>query len=113
MMVWPGMIFNLCLGLLVVAYLLRVLRRYERCVDTIIAKLDRDQEISLRKFDAARDEIRASMRTESDRSIASMQATIEKIRAMANTEDTQDNDNALPVPMRVVPSEEKIEKVIR
>jgi hypothetical protein len=80
-MIWPGMILNLCLGLLAVAYLLRVLRRYEACVDAIIAKLDKDQETSTRNFDAARDEIRTSMRIEIDPSIAKMQATIERFRA--------------------------------
>jgi hypothetical protein len=85
------MIFNLCLGLLAVAYLLRVLRRYEACVDAIITKLDKAQETSMRRFDAARDEIRVSMRTETDRSIAMMQATIEKFQAMGNADELQDD----------------------
>jgi hypothetical protein len=99
-MIWPGMIFNLCLGLLTVAYLLRVLRRYEACVDAIIAKLDKDQEMSLRKFEVARDEIRASMRTETDRSIAMMQVTIEQFQAMVDSGNLE-SVNTETVPHKV------------
>src|SRR5579872_4295600 len=106
-MIWPAMLFNLCVGLLCAAFLFRAVHRYERRADAIMAKLDQDQELSIRKWDEARMEIRASMRAQTDEAIASMQATIEKFRAMANTEDTQDNDTAVPVPIRVAPSEEK------
>jgi hypothetical protein len=91
-MIWPAMLFNLCIGLLFAAYLLRAVCRYEHRVDAIMAKLDQDEELSIRKWEAARDEIRASMRAQTDQVIARMQTTIEKFRAMENAETLQDID---------------------
>ncbi len=71
-MIWPGLVFNLCIGLLFAGYLLRAVRRFERRVDAIIAKLDESDAESQRKYDAARDEIRDSMRAQVDRAIADM-----------------------------------------
>lgn len=89
-MFWPVMVFNLCVGLLFAAYLLRAVRRFERCADAIMAKLEQDEELSIRKWEAARNEIRDSMKKETDRSIARMQVTIEKFRAMVNAEPVQE-----------------------
>jgi hypothetical protein len=76
-MIWPGMLFNLCVGLLLAGYLLRRVRRFERRADELLARMDRehDERIAryhrfrdecLRDYDTARDEIRESMRSQVD-----------------------------------------------
>lgn len=85
-MIWPTMLFNLCVGLLLAGYLLRGVRRFERRVDAIMAKLDerhaermarldRLHAEEMRKYDTARDEIRESMRSQVDAAIVEMQRT--------------------------------------
>lgn len=73
-MIWPSMLFNICVGLLLAAYLLRAVRRFERRADAIMAKMDEAHAESMRKYDIARDEIRASMRARVDQMIAEMEA---------------------------------------
>jgi nitrogen fixation protein NifU and related proteins len=73
-MFWPAFVFNLCVGLLLAAYLLRGVRRFERRADAIMAKLDRWHADELGKFDIARDEIKASLRAQVDAAIAEMEA---------------------------------------
>jgi hypothetical protein len=85
-MIWPGMLFNLCVALLFTAYLLRGVRRYERRADAIMAKLDCEHQAQLQKYDALRDEIRASMRSQVDEAIAEMMA--DAARAEAEAERT-------------------------
>jgi hypothetical protein len=86
-MIWPAMLFNLCVGLLLAGYLLRSVRRFERRVDALMAeldarhaahmaRLDRWREEELRKFDIARDEIRKSMREQIDAAIAELEESI-------------------------------------
>ena len=65
-MFWPPFVFNLCIGLLLAAYLLRAVRRFERTADRIMTKIDQWHAEELRKYDVARDEIRASMRAQVD-----------------------------------------------
>jgi hypothetical protein len=79
------MLFNLCVGLLLAAYLLRGVRRFERRADALMAKfverhlaisakLERNHQEEMRRFDIAREEIKASMRARVDRAIAEMEA---------------------------------------
>ena len=83
-MFWPAFVLNLCVGLLLAAYLLRAVRRFERRADAVMAKLDQWHAAELQKFDLARDEIRASVREKVDRAIAESHAQIaragEKVR---------------------------------
>ena len=85
-MIWPAMLFNLCVGLVCAAFLIRAARRYEQRADAMMAKLDEEVELSIRKWETTRDEIRASMRAKTDRSLAMMQTTIKKFQAMGSTE---------------------------
>lgn len=82
-MIWPAMLFNLCVGLLLAGYLLRGVRRFERRADKVLAKIDRwhaEQVAKIeraygeerRKYDVARDEIKASLRAKVNRAIAEM-----------------------------------------
>jgi hypothetical protein len=77
-MIWPAMVFNLCVGLLFAAYLLRAVRRFERRADAILAKMDQYDFQSQHKFELAREEIRASMRAKVDHAIAE---TVERFQA--------------------------------
>ena len=88
-MIWPAMLFNLCVGMLLAGYLLRGVRRFEHRADEVMAKLDRwhaerlakiDQayEVELRKYDIARDEIRESMREQVARAIAELKVKLER-----------------------------------
>jgi hypothetical protein len=96
-MVWPAMLFNLCIGLLFAAFLFRAVRRFECRADGIMAKLDRDEQLSSQKWDLARDEIRASMHIQTDMAIESMRVTIEKFGAMVDTVNLEvTNDNTSP-----------------
>jgi RNA processing factor Prp31 len=81
-MIWPAMLFNLCVGLLFAAYLLRGVRRFERRVDSIIARMDAADAASQARYDAARDEMRASLRAQVDRAVAEMQARVAELNAM-------------------------------
>jgi hypothetical protein len=87
-MIWPAMVFNLCVGLLFAGFLLRAVRRFERRADAIMAKIDRRHEENMREYDIARDEIKASMRTQVDRAIAESQLQIDlanaELQALAN-----------------------------
>lgn len=85
-MIWPAMLFNLCVGLLLAGYLLRGVRRFERRADAVMAKLDARHAARMArldawadaeeaKYDIARNEIRASMRAQFDAAIAEMTAT--------------------------------------
>jgi hypothetical protein len=89
-MIWPAMLFNLCVGLLFAAYLLRAVRRFERRADAIMARLDEEHKSlmakydeadaeSRRKFSATCEEIIASMRGKADRAVAETQAAIKRI----------------------------------
>ncbi len=73
-MFWPPFVFNLCVGLLLAAYLLRAVRRFERRADAVMAGLDRWEAEEFRKYDIAEAEIKASMRAKGDAAIAEMQA---------------------------------------
>ncbi|MCI0701938.1 MAG: hypothetical protein L0241_12725 [Planctomycetia bacterium] len=99
---WSGMVFNLCVALVLAAYLLRAVRRFERRADEIMAKLDQqaasftaelDQqhEENMGKYDIARDEIRDSMRTQVDAAIAEMQT-----KAARATDDLNASVNGNP-----------------
>ncbi len=83
-MIWPGLMFNLCVGLLFAAYLLRAVRRFELRADAVMVELDRRHEETLRKYDVARDEIRASMRSQIDEAIAEMKVDAERMEAEAD-----------------------------
>jgi hypothetical protein len=72
-MIWPAMLFNLCVGLLLAGFLLRAVRRYERRADKVMAGLDAAHAEDMRKYDIARDEIRASMRRKVDQAVAELQ----------------------------------------
>jgi hypothetical protein len=76
-MIWPAMVFNLCVGLLFAGFLLHAVRRFERRADALMAELDRRHEQRMRKLDAERDEVLASLRARTDRSIAKVQANAE------------------------------------
>jgi hypothetical protein len=95
-MIWPGLLFNLGMGLVFAAYLLRAVRRFDRRADALmarldreyeayLARLDREHEAYLAKYDTARDEIRASLRAKTDRAIAEMMALAEH-RPVAQTD---------------------------
>ena len=72
-MIWPAMVFNLCVGLLFAGYLLRAVRRFERTADRIMVKLDRRTEERMRMLEHERDAIKTSMRSQVDRAIAEME----------------------------------------
>jgi hypothetical protein len=103
-MIWPGMLFNLCVGLLFAGYLFRGVRRFERRADAIMVKLDErhaarmarlDQPHAedLQKYNAARDEIRASLRAQTDCAIAEMMAMASQPAATPGDSGTSpDND---------------------
>jgi hypothetical protein len=95
-MIWPAMLFNLCIALLFAGFLFRAVRRFERRVDAIIAKLNEDDAESQRKFDAARDEIRASMRAATDRAIAEMTAMAARSTHAASAAETDTSSNHDP-----------------
>jgi hypothetical protein len=98
-MIWPAMLFNLCMALLFAGFLLRAVRRFERTADAIIAKLNEDDAESQRKFDAARDEIRASMRVATDQAIAEMTAMAARsthAAGAAEADANSDHDPASP-----------------
>lgn len=73
-MIWPGLLFNLGMGILFASFLLRAVRRFERRADALLAALDAAEAEELRKYDDARDEIRASLREQVDEAIAHMRA---------------------------------------
>lgn len=73
-MIWPAMLFNLCVGLLLAGFLLRAVRRFERRADAILAELDRRHAENMRNYDIARDQIRTSLHEQTDRAIAEMRA---------------------------------------
>ncbi|MBA4063474.1 MAG: hypothetical protein C0501_07130 [Isosphaera sp.] len=96
-MIWPGLLFNLCVGLLLAAYLLRAVRRFERTADAVMARLDRehaermarlDREHAeeMRKYSVACEEIRASLRAQTDRAIAEMRAMKASAAGVATAE---------------------------
>ena len=96
-MLWPGMLFNLCVGLLLAAYLLRRVRRFAHRADELMARIDREHEARmarsdrfrdecLREYDTAREEIRASMRAQVNAAIANMQAGTDPSRATSPDE---------------------------
>jgi uncharacterized membrane protein YccC len=64
--------FNLAVGVLLAAYLIRAVRRFERTADRIEADMDRAFGEQMRKYDQARDDIRASMRADIDQAIAAL-----------------------------------------
>jgi hypothetical protein len=53
-MIWPAMLFNLCVALLLAGYLLRAVRRFERTVDRIEGKMEASFAEQMLKYDAAR-----------------------------------------------------------
>jgi hypothetical protein len=69
-MIWPAMLFNLCVGLLFAAFLLRGVRRYEHRMDAFMARMDTVHAERMRKLDAEHEEFRASLREGTDRFIA-------------------------------------------
>ena len=71
---WPSVVFNLCVGLLLAGLLLRRVRLFERRMDAIMARFDEADAASQRAFDRTREEIRASMRAQVDATIAEMEA---------------------------------------
>ena len=71
-MFWPAFVFNLCVGLLLAAYLLRGVLRFERRADAVMAKLDQWRAAELRKFDVARDEIKAALRVQVNHALAKL-----------------------------------------
>lgn len=72
---WPSVVFNLCVGLLLAWYLWRTVRRFERRMDALIARIDVADKAEQRAFARARDEIRAAMRARIDAAIAEMCAS--------------------------------------
>ncbi len=72
-MFWTVLIPHLTVSAVFIGLLVRALRRYDRHVDAIIAKLDEDDAASQRAFDVTRDEIKASMRAQVDAAIAEME----------------------------------------
>lgn len=69
-MMWIGFTFNLCVALLLSAYLLRAVRRYERRADAMLARIDAFEEAQRRTFAADRDELRIHLRTQVDAGLA-------------------------------------------
>lgn len=100
-MIWPAMLFNLCVALLGAAYLLRTVRRFERRADEIMAKMDEADAASERKFNAARDEIIASLRAKTDLAIA-------ELAAMAGPAPAAPGDTANGVHMPAAPSPDRV-----
>jgi hypothetical protein len=125
-MVWPAMLFNLCVGLLCAAFLFRAVRRYERRADAIMAKLDREEELSIQRWDVARAEIIVSMREKIDRAIAEMDVksnihsngNIIEIRVTENinlTEFLAANTNSIPTEteIRALPKWAQVALLVR
>lgn len=69
-MIWQPMLFNLCVGLLFAALLLRAVRRYERRMDAYMARMDTAHAERERKLDAEHAEFKASLRERTDRFLA-------------------------------------------
>lgn len=66
-MLWQPLLANLCFSLLFAALLLWRVRRFDRRMDALDARMEAAHEERMRKADAAHAEFLASFREESDR----------------------------------------------
>lgn len=92
---WPVMLFNLCVGLALAAWLLRRTRRFERFADALMERMDRAHDENMRRYDDARDEIRDSMRAQVDAAIATFRTdfpTLPKKRSLELQAKTRDSE---------------------
>ena len=80
-MLWPPMIFNLCVGLLLAGYLLRGVRRFERRADTVMDELDRRHKERMQRLETERAEMQRAMRSSVDQMIEASRTQLETARA--------------------------------